>query len=159
MDLHSNAQEEILTQQIKRRTKLNNLSISDRYVPNVEKDTEANVSKEQACVTLVAKVGTWQRIARERLINQISKQQHGFFSMILDNVHEDPAVISGDVQGKWVVAAERREMRWVTTTDFWSYLTHAPGYYIWEYTVIRTEVYDMDNNGWFLKGIYLEIEI
>ncbi|KAL2515493.1 hypothetical protein Fot_29464 [Forsythia ovata] len=30
------------------------------------------------------------------------------------------------VSGEWAVATERREMRWVTTTDFWSYLTHAP---------------------------------
>ncbi|KAL2508848.1 Uncharacterized protein Fot_32495 [Forsythia ovata] len=70
-----------------------------------------------------------------------------------------PIDVFSIVSGEWVVAAERRETRWITTTDFWSYLTHAPGYYIWEYTVIRTEVYDMNNNGWFLKGIYLEFEI
>ncbi|KAL2500539.1 hypothetical protein Fot_34387 [Forsythia ovata] len=156
MDPHSNAQEEILTHQIKRGTKSNNLPISDHYVPNVEKDTEANVSKERACVTLVVKANTWQKIARERLTNQISKQQHGFLLWHRTMCMKIQAVISGDVQvggkiantlfdsgamhsfvkmpidvfsifsGEWVVVSERREIRWVTTTDFWSYLTHAP---------------------------------
>ncbi|KAL2515494.1 Uncharacterized protein Fot_29465 [Forsythia ovata] len=66
MDPHSNAQEEILTHQIKKRTKLNNLSISNRYVPNVEKDTEASVSKERACVTLVAKLESQSMIIADK---------------------------------------------------------------------------------------------